>query len=84
MSTSTRSFKKIGSRQGPGAFYDFVGCISIHGTARLCRMNAGKMTVDKPKRMGFLITSIPAKPLAQAKLKCGGFFIAAIATGRPE
>jgi hypothetical protein len=44
--------------------------------------NAGKMTVDKPKRMGFLITSIPAKPLVQAKLKCGGFFIATIAAGR--
>jgi hypothetical protein len=42
----------------------------------------GKMTVDKPKRMGFLIASIPAKPLAQAKLKCGGFFIATIAVGR--
>jgi hypothetical protein len=83
MSISTRSFKKIGSRQGLGGFFDFVGCISIHGTLRLCRMNnAGKMTVDKPKRMGFLIASIPAKPLAQAKLKCGGFFIAAIAPGR--
>jgi hypothetical protein len=35
----------------------------------------GKMTVDKPKRMGFLIASIPAKPLAQAKLKCGGFLL---------
>jgi hypothetical protein len=45
---------------------------------------AEKMAVDKPKRLGFLIASIPAKPLAQAKLKCGGFFIAAIAAGRPE
>jgi hypothetical protein len=40
---------------------------------------AGIMRVDKPKQMGFLIRSIPAKPLAQAKLKCGGFFIATIA-----
>jgi hypothetical protein len=42
---------------------------------------ADKMAIDKPKRLGFLISSIPAKPLAQAKLKCGGFFIAAIAAG---
>jgi hypothetical protein len=43
---------------------------------------AGKKRVDKPMRMGFLMNSIPAKPLAQAKLKCGGFFIARIAAGR--
>jgi hypothetical protein len=42
------------------------------------------MRVDKPTRMGFLMASIPAKPLAQAKLKCGGFFIAGIAAGRLE
>jgi hypothetical protein len=40
------------------------------------------MTVDKPKRMGSLIASIPAKPLAQAKLKCGGFFISIIGAWR--
>jgi hypothetical protein len=45
--------------------------------------NVGKMGVDKPKQMGFLITSIPAKPLAQAKLKCGGFFIAPMEARRP-
>jgi hypothetical protein len=37
-----------------------------------------QMTVDKPKWLGFLTGSIPAKPLAKAKLKCGGFFIALI------
>jgi len=30
--------------------------------------------IDKPRRLGFPIISIPAKPLVQAKLKCGGFF----------
>ena len=44
-------------------------------------VSAGKMRVDKIKEMGFLIASIPAKPLAQAKLKCGGFFIAPIRQG---
>jgi hypothetical protein len=39
---------------------------------------AGKMRVDKLRRMGFAIFSISAKPLAQAKLKCGGIFIALI------
>ena len=39
--------------------------------------------VDNTQRLGFLIASIPAKPLAQAKLKCGGFFIAPMRAGRP-
>jgi hypothetical protein len=43
---------------------------------------AAKMKVDKTQQLGFLIVNIPAKPLAQAKLKCGGFFIATIAAGR--
>ncbi|MDZ4816938.1 MAG: hypothetical protein SGI71_11810 [Verrucomicrobiota bacterium] len=34
--------------------------------------------VDESKRLGIIIHSIPVKPLAQAKLKCGGFFIALI------
>jgi hypothetical protein len=38
--------------------------------------------VDKPKRLGLIITSIPAKPLVQTKLKCGGFFIARMRAGR--
>jgi hypothetical protein len=42
----------------------------------------GKKCVDKPKRLGLLVSSIPAKPLAQAKLKCGGFFIAPMRAGR--
>jgi hypothetical protein len=37
-------------------------------------LQVGKMRIDKPKQMGFLILSIPAKPLVQAKLKCGRFF----------
>jgi hypothetical protein len=37
-------------------------------------LQVGKMRIDKPRQMGFLILSIPAKPLAQAKLKCGRFF----------
>jgi hypothetical protein len=37
--------------------------------------------VDKPKRLGLIITSIPAKPLVQTKLKCGGFFIALTRAG---
>jgi hypothetical protein len=44
--------------------------------------NADKMRVDETQLLGFPIASIPAKPLAQAKLKCGGFFIAAIAARR--
>jgi hypothetical protein len=44
--------------------------------------NGDKKTVDETKLLGIVIFSIPAKPLAQAKLKCGGFFIAAIAVGR--
>ncbi len=43
---------------------------------------AGEMRVDKTQQLGFLVVSIPAKPLAQAKLKCGGFFIAMIKAGR--
>jgi hypothetical protein len=55
---------------------------SIHGTVRLCRMeNAGKMTFDKPNQMGFLSASIPAKPLAQAKLKCGGSLLPRLRRG---
>jgi hypothetical protein len=42
----------------------------------------GEMRVDNRGFMGFLIRSIPAKPLAQAKLKCGGFFIALTGEGR--
>jgi hypothetical protein len=44
--------------------------------------NGCKMRVDETQVLGIVIPSIPAKPLAQAKLKCGGFFIAAIAAGR--
>jgi hypothetical protein len=44
--------------------------------------NADKKRVDETKLLGIPASSIPAKPLAQAKLKCGGFFIAAIAAGR--
>jgi len=44
--------------------------------------NADKMRVDETQLLGIVVSSIPAKPLAQAKLKCGGFFIAAIAPGR--
>jgi hypothetical protein len=44
--------------------------------------NADKMRVDETQLLGIVVTSIPAKPLAQAKLKCGGFFIAAIASRR--
>ena len=48
-----------------------------------CAMNKiGKKCVDKPKRLGLFVSSIPAKPLAQAKLKCGGFFIAPMRAGR--
>jgi hypothetical protein len=32
--------------------------------------------LDKAKCMDFPVSSTPAKPLARAKLKCGGFFIA--------
>jgi hypothetical protein len=46
--------------------------------------NAAKMRVDETQLLGIVVSSIPAKPLAQAKLKCGGFFIAAIAAGRPD
>jgi hypothetical protein len=46
--------------------------------------NADKMGIDETQPLGIVVTSIPAKPLAQAKLKCGGFFIAAIAAGRPD
>jgi len=42
------------------------------------------MTIDKPKRIDFFINSIPAKPLAQAKLKCGGFFISIEQAGFPR
>jgi hypothetical protein len=38
--------------------------------------------VDSDKRLCKVIGSIPAKPLAQAKLKCGGFFIARMRAGR--
>ncbi|MGA2179664.1 MAG: hypothetical protein ABSH15_08800 [Verrucomicrobiota bacterium] len=49
-----------------------------------CAMNkTDKKRVDKTQLLGFLIASIPAKPLAQAKLKCGGFFIAPMRAGRP-
>jgi hypothetical protein len=44
--------------------------------------NADEMGVDETQLLGIVIASIPAKPLAQAKLKCGGFFIAAIAPRR--
>jgi hypothetical protein len=44
--------------------------------------NADKMGVDETQPLGIVISSIPAKPLAQDKLKCGGFFIAAIASRR--
>jgi hypothetical protein len=48
-----------------------------------CAMNkTGEKCVDKTQQLGFLIASIPAKPLAQAKLKCGGFFIAPMRAGR--
>jgi hypothetical protein len=40
------------------------------------------MRVYETLLVGIIITSIPAKPLAQSKLKCGGFFIAAIAPAR--
>jgi hypothetical protein len=43
---------------------------------------ADKMRVDETQLSGIVTSSIPAKPLAQAKLKCGGFFIATIAVGR--
>jgi hypothetical protein len=33
----------------------------------------GKMKLVKTQRLRFCMPSIPAKPLAQAKLKCGGF-----------
>ncbi len=46
--------------------------------------NADKMRVDETQLLRIVIFSIPAKPLAQAKLKCGGFFIAAIAEERLE
>jgi hypothetical protein len=36
------------------------------------------MRVDETQQLGIIISSIPAKPLAQAKLKCGGFFVAGI------
>jgi hypothetical protein len=36
------------------------------------------MTVDETQPLGIVISSIPAKPLAKAKLKCGGFFIALV------
>jgi hypothetical protein len=39
------------------------------------------MRVDENPMLGIVIPSIPAKPLAQAKLKCGGFFVAVIAAG---
>ena len=38
--------------------------------------------VDSDKRLCQLTRSIPAKPLVQAKLKCGGFFIARMRAGR--
>lgn len=41
----------------------------------------GKTCIDEPKRLGMVFPSIPAKPLAQAKLKCGGFFIARMRRG---
>jgi hypothetical protein len=44
--------------------------------------NAAKMKVDENPTVGIVVSSIPAKPLAQAKLKCGGFFIATIAVRR--
>jgi hypothetical protein len=34
-----------------------------------------RTSVAEPKGLGIIIPSIPAKPLAQAKLKRGGFFI---------
>jgi len=38
--------------------------------------------VDTHKRLCQLMGSIPAKPLVQTKLKCGGFFIARMQAGR--
>ena len=56
-------------------------------TGKAIRLN-GNMTekianlgVDNTKCLVFLITSIPAKPLAQVTLKCGGFFIAPMRVG---
>jgi hypothetical protein len=43
---------------------------------------APKKCVDTDKRLCELMGSIPAKPLVQAKLKCGGFFIALMPAGR--
>jgi hypothetical protein len=49
---------------------------------RMKSMTAGgKMRIDKPKDLGFFVSSIPAKPLAKAKRKCGGFFIAHVRQG---
>jgi hypothetical protein len=41
-----------------------------------------KSDVDTDKRLCEIMGSIPAKPLVQAKLKCGGFFIARFAGQR--
>jgi hypothetical protein len=41
-----------------------------------------RLRIDCGKRLAYSATSIPAKPLAQAKLKCGGFFIARMRAGR--
>lgn len=43
-----------------------------------------RLGIDTHKRLCDLLRSIPAKPLAKAKLKCGGFFIARISKGGPR
>ncbi len=43
-----------------------------------------RLGIDTHKRLCDLPRSIPAKPLAKAKLKCGGFFIARISEGGPR
>ncbi|MGO8697058.1 MAG: hypothetical protein ACLQVY_05000 [Limisphaerales bacterium] len=48
------------------------------------KMLTKRKRVDENLTLGIVILSIPAKPLAQAKLKCGGFFIASIAVGEAE
>jgi len=40
-----------------------------------------RLGIDTDKRLCEHNFSIPAKPLAQAKLKCGGFFIARMRRG---
>lgn len=40
-----------------------------------------RLGIDCGNRLPYGAASIPAKPLAKAKLKCGGFFIASIRQG---